>query len=161
MSVTLTNLLWSTAHVKSQICLTRLCKHDGQRWRKAAANRILWSIVFNCFVSQQVFTAGTKNKHKHLPKSEDQAHVLLLLNILNLVPKFCTEVVWALWTTEIPINSAANPTSTSWLSTVIPEPSGSHARNVNVITPLITQKWKKFCLISGSKQQWFTSLLGQ
>jgi len=151
MSVTLINLLWSTPHVKSQICLTRLCKHDGHRWRKAAANTILWSIVFNCFVSQQVFTAGTKNKHQHVHKSENQVHVWLLMNILNLVQKLCSELVWALWTTEISLNPATNPTRTSWLSTVNSEPSHSHAHNVDVITPLITHKWKKFCLTTGSK----------
>jgi hypothetical protein len=50
-------------------------------------------------------------------------------------------------------NPATNPTRTSWLSTVTSEPLHSHAHNLDVITPLTTQKWKKFCLATGSKQQ--------
>ena len=52
---------------------------------------------------------------------------------------------------EISLNPATNPTRTSWLSTVTSEPSHIHACNVDVITPLITQKWTKFCLATGSK----------
>lgn len=73
------------------------------------------------------------------------------MNILNLVQKLCTELVWALWTTEISFKPATNPTRTSWLSTVTSEPLHSHAHNVDMITSLITQKWKKFCLATGSK----------
>jgi hypothetical protein len=76
------------------------------------------------------------NKHQHIRKSENQT---------------CTELFWALWATEISFNPATNPISTSWLSPVNSEPLHSHACNVDVITPSITQKWKKFCLASVSK----------
>jgi hypothetical protein len=155
MSVTLINLLWSTAHVKSQICLTRLCKHDGQRWRKVAANWILWSIVFNCFVSQQVFTAGTKNKHQHLQQSENQVHVHLLLNILILVPQLCTELA----STLVKRKSSCPCCKSNHNFLVVYHvgqslyqlsypPSGSHAYYVSrIIHLLITQRRQKSAMI--------------
>jgi len=73
------------------------------------------------------------------------------MNILKSLQKLCTELFWALWTTEISLNPAKNPIRTSWLSPVTSEPLHSHARNVDVITPSVTQKWKKFCLATVSK----------
>jgi hypothetical protein len=73
------------------------------------------------------------------------------MNILNLVQKLCTELVWALWTTELSLNPPTNPTRTSWLSTVTLEPSHIHAHNMDVIIPLRTQELKKFCLATGYK----------
>jgi hypothetical protein len=90
------------------------------------------------------------NKHQHRHKSENQT-CMATDEYTKAVQKLCTELFWALWTSEISLNPATNPIRTSWLSPVTSEPLHSHALNVDVITPSITQKWKKFCLATVTK----------